>query len=152
VADHGQHFSDQGPFTDQGASDFCFRIVPFCGTWQSKDMFQKSMEWAEAPRWVIDSGHAGRLAPQGSFLTVLGEGVMITAMKRAERQDGMIIRLFEGRGRRTVVAISGALLGERHWQGELGPYQLATLRIPDAVEESITMVDLLEEPVAGRGA
>jgi alpha-mannosidase len=83
----------------------------------------------------------GKLPAAGPALN--DRAVQVTAFKRAEGGDDLIVRLFEptGRGRKTTFSL--ACCGVKS-QVEMGPFELKTLRI-DRQAGRMDEVDLLEE-------
>jgi alpha-mannosidase len=79
-------------------------------------------------------------------LAVLSDNVVqITAVKRAESNSDLVLRLFEptGRARRTVL---GLPFLRRKIALKLGPFEIRTLRI-NAAKRTIVATDLLERPL-----
>jgi alpha-mannosidase len=55
---------------------------------------------------VGSEAHDGRLPPVGSFFEVTPENVILSAVKKAEESDGLILRLYETEGRGSQARIS----------------------------------------------
>jgi alpha-mannosidase len=83
----------------------------------------------------------GELPVAGPVLS--GEAVQVTAFKRAEGDDGMIVRLFEPTGRRRTTTLSLGFPG-LETQLRMGPFELKTLRV-DRKTGKAREVDLMEE-------
>jgi alpha-mannosidase len=80
------------------------------------------------------------------FITVSNQAVQVTAVKKAEDNNDLIVRLFEatGKSQSTEVSIPSAGIACKLM---LSPFEIKTLRITPA-EKGIKEVNLLEEPVA----
>ena len=49
--------------------------------------------------------HAGTLAPEHSFLSVRAENVVVTALKKSEDDNSLVLRFYEFEGKDTDVAL-----------------------------------------------
>ena len=103
--------------------------------------------WATAdalvnPPVVIDEcNHDGELPAETGYLSLAGDGVTVSALKRCEDGEGVILRLIETRGDAVDVRLGfGAYGGVVRMQ----PYEIKTLRI---LGEAAVEVDLLERDV-----
>ena len=82
-------------------------------------------------------------------LAVLTDDVVqITAIKKAEKGNDIIIRLFEPTGRKRKTVLVLPLLSKK-LKIELGAFEIKTLRVKPSTGK-ITEANLLEHPVAGR--
>ncbi len=81
----------QGP----GRHTFEYALVPHTGTWRAEDTLALHEAQAfETPlRAVVTEQHPGRLPNLWSFAHVTPACVVVSAMKRAEREDALVIRL-----------------------------------------------------------
>ncbi|HKJ89574.1 MAG TPA: hypothetical protein VJ960_00460, partial [Oceanipulchritudo sp.] len=80
---------------------------------------------------VVDHGHAGSLAPEGTFLSLSPASVAFYALKPTEDGRGCILRIQETTGRRTRAVVKVGGKRPRDWAGELAPFEIVSLRIPD---------------------
>ena len=78
------------------------------GDWRKGDCAR--FGWANADSFIVDNVHGrkdGPLAPDTmSFCSVDKPNVMLTALKRAEDGDGIIIRLIETQGKKTTASVT----------------------------------------------
>jgi alpha-mannosidase len=109
---------------DMGVHRFTYRIVPHAGDWRAPAVRDAARSLNEPLRAVRVEQHPGR-GRSASLLTVSGDGVELGALKRAEDDDRIVVRLVETAGRATV----------------------ATVRLASPVHARET--NLLERPVAG---
>ncbi len=147
VADHGRGWA-QGDggfgYTDQGPHAFTLRIHPYADTWSGADLPRRAREQDVPAAVLIDTCHPGLLPPRGSFCAVTGDGMILSAVKRAENGQGMILRLWESRGRETACTVAGVLLGPRVLSQRLHPYALWTVFVPDDAGQPVQTVDITE--------
>jgi alpha-mannosidase len=128
---------------DQGIQTFRMLLVPHKGSWQSAGVVRLAEEFT-APVPVIFQGIHGGARPQSaSFLSVDAPDIVVTALKKAEDGNDLILRCYETDGRTTSASLELALL-RRKWKGDFRPFEIKTLRIPldgGAIRE----VNFLEE-------
>lgn len=129
-------------FIDQGRQEFRYRIVPHRGGWQEADLPRHGWELNVPWHAVVESNHPGTLPRRHSLLEVRGEGLVLTALKRAEDGDGTIARVYESLGRR--VRASFVWRGQRRWEAEFGPFEIKSFRIPDDGTAPVAETDLIE--------
>lgn len=87
--------------------------------------------------------HRGTMPKSGSFLAVDASNVIVSALKRAEEGEDLIIRCVETNGM-AVTANLELGFAKRKWSGSFRPYEIKTLRM-NAKSGSIKVVNLLEE-------
>ena len=136
------------PVADRGLHEFTYALLPHRGDLAAGGVVAAAEALDLPLRCVATTQHAGGLPPTASAVRVDGEGVAVTAVKKSERGDALVVRICEvSGGSRTVrvtpaggaVEASRCDLLERPRQRlaidddgavavELGPFQLATLR------------------------
>jgi alpha-mannosidase len=82
-----------------GTHVFEYALVPHQGSWYGDDALALCEAQAfEAPlRALATDQHAGRLPADWSFVRVAPAGVVLSMVKRAERGDGVVVRLYNTR-------------------------------------------------------
>ena len=155
AGDHGGGWAtDAGEsfrFTDSGPHDARIRIDPHRGDWRAAGLVGRAAEQARPPVVVVDTYHPGRLAQRGSFLRLEPEGApVLRAVKRAESDDGVVLRLVECTGTSATVVCSGDLIG-RSVEAHLQPYEVRTLLVPDDLTLPPRDVGLTELETQSRG-
>jgi alpha-mannosidase len=135
---HGEYI-----WQDQGEQTFRMLLAPHSGAWQDANI----VRWAEeftAPVPVIYQGiHPGTRPLSASFLAVDSPDVVVSAVKKAEEGDDLIIRCYETAGRPTKASLELGLV-KRRWTGNFRPLEIKTLRVPLAGGE-IREVNALEQ-------
>ncbi len=126
---------------DQGEQTFTYILVPHKGNWQKAF----PVKWAEnlnnPPVVLVEHCHKGELSKEQSFIEVYEENVIVTALKKAEDTDDIVLRLYETRGESTETDIA---LFERSWKVRLNPCEIKTFLIPRDKKSSVMEVNLLE--------
>jgi alpha-mannosidase len=127
---------------DQGIQTFRLWLVPHTGTWQSAGIVRLAEEYT-APVPVLYQGIHGGSGPQsGSFLSVDADNVVVTALKKAEEGEDLILRCYETDGHPTTATLNLGF-ANRQWTGKFRPLEIKSLRISEG--GAIREVNLLEK-------
>lgn len=135
------------PIADKGRHEFGYALYPHAGDATSGGVIAEAHCFNSPLRVVPTSLDAGE---SSSMVTVVGEGVVVTAVKEADDGDGTIVRCYEAFGgqRSASVSCMGAAsvervdLLERPWTEDFGaigsdgasallslrPFEIVTLR------------------------
>ena len=128
---------------DQGIQTFRMLLVPHAGPWQAAG----TVRWAEeftTPVPVLYQGIHGGAKPQSaSFLSVDSSNIVVSAVKKAEEGDDLVVRCYETDGRPATATLDLGLVNRR-WTGSFRPFEIKTLRVP-LTGGTIREVNLLEE-------
>jgi alpha-mannosidase len=128
-------------YQDQGFQRFTVLLAPH-GPLDAADLHRRSAELTMRPRAMLESFHDGELPGSVSWATASPSSVLVTAIKRGEDGDDLIVRAVETAGRTADAVIELPLVG-RTIRAELPPHALRTWRIP--ADGDPVAVDLLEE-------
>jgi alpha-mannosidase len=101
---------DPDPQADQGHHHFRYALYPHAGTWKDALTVRHGWEYNYPLTAVVTTMHPGSLPAQHSFVSVDPENVVLTAVKKAEDQNGLgvnglILRVYEWAGKKTTVEI-----------------------------------------------
>lgn len=129
-SDHGGPRTSESVFTDQGLTKFEYELVPVSPEGDFAAVERMAAELNCPPVNIIENNHKGCLAPSGSFVSVDADNVSITAFKRAEDDNGWIVRAYETAGRGAEAKISLPLLDEE-LNLSFGKFEVKTVFIPD---------------------
>ncbi|NBD26849.1 alpha-mannosidase [Paenibacillus glycinis] len=146
-ADHYGVRDDQVEFMDQGLQEFTYALVPHDGSWQDSGIVRKAYELNVPPIAVWETYHEGPLPQQLEGIRISAAQIVSSAFKRAEDDDGWILRCYETAGRPAEAEIAIPMLN-RLWQGSFGKCEIKTLRIPDDAGLPVREVNLLEYEAA----
>jgi alpha-mannosidase len=94
------------PDADKGEQHFLFSLYPHAGTWQQAMTERRGYELNYGLMVMQPSIHTGTLPAMHSFLTVDGDGVVVTAMKKAEDSNGIVLRMYEWQGKTSTIRIT----------------------------------------------
>jgi alpha-mannosidase len=87
------------PDADQGEHHFEYALYPHAGTWKEALTVRHGWEYDYPLQAVVTTAHAGSLPPSYSFASVTPDNVVLTAVKKAEDQNGLIFRVYEWAGK-----------------------------------------------------
>jgi alpha-mannosidase len=95
------------PDADQGEHHFHYALYPHAGTWKDALTVRHGWEYDYPLQAVVTTAHAGSLPPEHSFASVSPDNVVLTAVKKAEDQNGLgvnglIFRAYEWAGKETT--------------------------------------------------
>jgi len=93
------------PHADEGHHEFTYSLYPHAGGWREALTVRQGYELNYRMLAMQSEKHAGALPPEHAFVEVKPENVVVTAMKKAEDDDGVILRFYEWAGRDTEVEI-----------------------------------------------
>jgi alpha-mannosidase len=93
------------PDADRGHHEFSYSLYPHSGNWKSALTVRRGYEFDYPLRAFQVSPHEGSLPGQHSFLSVEGENVVLTALKKTEDGDALLLRLYDWAGKADNVQI-----------------------------------------------
>ena len=108
---------------DQGPQQFSFALYPHSGDWKQALTERRGYEFNYKLRAIQVAPHAGTLPASYSFAKVEPENLVLTAIKKTEDGDGLLLRFYE-------------------WAGKAGN---ATITLPHGVTGA-TLTNLMEIP------
>ena len=128
---------------DQGIQSFRLLLVPHADTWKESNIMRIAEEFTASPVVIYQGIHGGSMPKADSFLTVDTQNVIVSAIKRSEEGEDMIIRCVETSGLPASATIDLKFAGIK-WTGNFRPCEIKTLRF-DRNTGTIKEVNLLEE-------
>ncbi|WP_245971690.1 glycoside hydrolase family 38 C-terminal domain-containing protein, partial [Calidithermus terrae] len=127
-------------YQDQGLQSLRWALLPHAGDWRAAGVTRHAQDFNSPLPFVREYVHAGEAPPRHSFVRLEDpQALHLTALKRAEDGEGLVLRLFEphGRAARTRLEAFG-----QAFTVEAGPHQIKTYRLsPAGLQEA----NLLEE-------
>jgi alpha-mannosidase len=111
------------PEADQGPQQFSYTLYPHSGTWKEALTVRQGYDFNYHLSAMQVLPHSGKLPGSFSFLRTEPDNVVVTAMKKTEDGDGLVVRFYE-------------------WAGKQGNI---TLTLPAGIV-SATLANLMEKP------
>jgi alpha-mannosidase len=93
------------PHADEGHHEFTYSLYPHEGGWREALTVRQGYELNYKLLDMQSEKHDGALPAEHAFIEVKAENVVLTAMKKAEDDDSVILRFYEWAGRETDVKI-----------------------------------------------
>ena len=146
-ADHfGQKYRDDScRHMDLGEQNFRYTLIPHKGSWQNVNPARRAALMNQVLERAVETYHDGFLPARYEGLSVSEPNLCIGAIKRAENDDGWILRLVETQGKDCKAMVRAQVLN-REIAVTLTPWQIKTLFVPDDPETEARYVLLTEEP------
>lgn len=94
-----------GRFADQGFHAFTYALYPHSGDWKSSETMRQGYDLNYPLIPVKVQPHAGPWPTKRSFVAVGPDNVIVTALKKAEDSNDLIVRFYEFKGKSTNVKL-----------------------------------------------
>ncbi len=93
------------PHADEGHHEFTYSLYPHAGTWRDAQTVRRGYELNYPLISRQAQKHAGTLPGEHSFVRVDADNVVVTALKKAEDDDSLVLRFYEWAGKDADVRI-----------------------------------------------
>jgi alpha-mannosidase len=93
------------PHADEGDHDFTYSLYPHAATWREAQTVRRGYELNDRLFATAVAQHEGALPAEHSFVQLQPENVILTAIKKAEDDDALILRFYEWSGRESDVVL-----------------------------------------------
>ncbi len=137
------------PDADRERHKFSYALYPHAGTWQQAGTVQHGYNFNYELEAMQVEPHSGAMAAEHSFASVDAKNVVVTAIKKAETDNALIVRFYEwaGKGGQVTLTVpAGAStasivnlmekpegdplrVAENHVTVPVTPFQIQTVRI-----------------------
>jgi alpha-mannosidase len=136
--------SDGYRLIDTGVHEFSYALLPHGGDWRGGDVARRAESFGMRPVVVLTDRHPGSWEGSREFLTVSSPQVAASALKMAEKENALVLRLVELHGREAAGELSGPLL-KKPLPFKLGPCQIKTYVLPLEKGKAPRESNLLED-------
>ena len=130
-------------YIDHGVQHFRYTILPHEGSWDEAGTVRRATELNQRPVALVTTIHNGPLPHADSFVSVDQDNLVVSALKKAEDNDDMIVRVYETAG----VGATGTI-HMPHWNrtitARFGPSEIKTFRVPKDESQPVMETNLLE--------
>ncbi len=86
-------------YRQRGKHNFSFSLTSYKGGWLENGIHRWGRQWAIPPMTFLSD--SAMLPRRRSYLSVVPENIIVSAFKKAEDEDAVVIRLYETAGKRT---------------------------------------------------
>lgn len=94
------------PDADRGHQHFQYSLYPHAGTWRDAHTVLRGYEFNEKLHAMQVESHTGELPPSHSFVGASPVNVLISAVKKSEDGNDLILRFYEWAGKNTTAVIT----------------------------------------------
>ena len=94
------------PEADQGHHHFSYSLYPHAGDWKQSMTVRRGYEFNYRLEGMEVQAHTGRMASEHSFVDVNADDLVLTAVKKTEDGDGLLLRFYEWAGKSGETEIS----------------------------------------------
>jgi alpha-mannosidase len=93
------------PHADEGHHEFTYSLYPHGGGWKDALTMHQAYELNYKPITMPVEKHEGSMAAEHSFLDVKADNVIVTALKKAEDDNALVLRYYEWAGKESDVKV-----------------------------------------------
>jgi alpha-mannosidase len=93
------------PHADEGHHEFTYSLYPHAGNWRDAQTVRRGYELNYKMIAVQPHQHEGRLPSEHSFIGVEADNVVLTAVKKSEEDDSLVLRFYEWAGKEADVKL-----------------------------------------------
>ncbi len=94
------------PNADRGPQHFQYSLYPHAGGWREANTVMHGYDFNMPLHAIQVAAHTGELPATHSFVTVKPENLVLTAMKKSEDGNSLILRFYEWAGKQTTADIA----------------------------------------------
>jgi len=147
------------PHADQGLHEFTYALYPHVGDWKAGETERRGYELNFPLIPVTAVPHAGIWPASQSLVEIEPGNVILTAMKKAEDSNALVLRFFEFEGKSSQVRLCFPAAATQAWQVNLLEKQDAPLTLREGGKETtltvhpyeiVTVKAELAKPPSGR--
>ena len=93
------------PHADEGHHEFTYSLYPHRRSWQDAQTVRRGYELNYKLVAVQPHKHEGTLPSEHSFVSVEPDNVVLTAIKKSEDDDSLVLRFYEWAGKEADVKL-----------------------------------------------
>jgi alpha-mannosidase len=131
-------------YTDQGVHAFTYVLLPHLDGWREAGTARAAQVLNALPVALVEHVHDGDLPPVARQLHVEDPNVIVSAVKKREDADEIVLRCYETSGRSVRTKVEVSCL-ERTFDLVIGPSQIRTFIVPREKSQPVRETSFLEE-------
>jgi alpha-mannosidase len=93
------------PMADRGKHQLAYALYPHKGNWKDGDTVQRGYEFNYPLLAYFTDSHTGKLPASHSFFRASPSNIVLSAIKKAEDRESLILRLYESEGEETEALV-----------------------------------------------
>jgi len=119
------------PVADRGHHEFTYSLLPHRGDFREGQVIQQAYALNIPLRVVPTDAHPGALPAKQSFFSTDRPGVLVEAIKKAEKENAIIVRLYEANGTRGTTTLTTTLPVKEAYTADLMERTLKKIECKD---------------------
>jgi alpha-mannosidase len=117
------------PHADEGHHEFTYSLYPHAGNWRDALTIRQGYDLNYRLLAMPSQKHEGALPSEHSFVGVEPDNVVLTAIKKSEDDDSLILRFYEWAGREATVKLQLPAGAQSAWETDLMERSIADLAV-----------------------
>jgi alpha-mannosidase len=130
-------------FIDQGVQHFTYSLLPHEGSWETAGTPQHAAQINSPLVAQVETYHDGPLPQRASQIEIDSPAVVLAALKGAEDEDALVLRLFETTNSDARATVALPALG-RTIEAEFRPSEIKTFVVPLDPAAPVRETNLME--------
>ena len=115
------------PVADRGRHEFTYSLLPHRGDFRAGQVIPQAYALNIPLKVVPTDSHTGTLPASQSFFQVDRPGIVVEAVKKAEKEDAVVVRLYEAHGTRGTFTLSTTLSVKEAFTADLMEHTLGKI-------------------------
>jgi len=117
------------PHADEGHHEFTYSLYPHGGGWNDALTIRRGYELNYKLISLAAGNHHGALAAEHSFVQAQSDNVIVTALKKAEEDEALVLRYYEWAGKDGEVKLQLPPGAQSAWETDLMERPIASLPV-----------------------
>ncbi|MGO9084788.1 MAG: alpha-mannosidase [Candidatus Sulfotelmatobacter sp.] len=123
------------PHADEGHHEFTYSLYPHGGGWKDALTIRQGFELNYKLISLPVGNHQGTLAAEHSFVQTQSDNVIVTALKKAEDDDSLVLRYYEWAGKEGEVKLELPPGAQSAWETDLMEKPIASIPVQSGAVE-----------------
>jgi alpha-mannosidase len=123
--------TDPNPEADQGEITFTYALIPHTGTLADAGIAKEAYYLNYPMTALAASGAADTLPPSFSLVSTEAGNIICETVKKAEREDATILRLYECQNKRTTATVTFGIPAKEVWLADMMERDIQPLTVTD---------------------
>jgi alpha-mannosidase len=120
------------PHADEGHHEFTYSLYPHGGSWKDALTIRQGYELNYKLISISSEKHQGSLPAEHSFLQAHSDNIIVTAVKKAEDENALILRFYEWAGKDGDISIQLSPRAESASETDLMEKPIATIPVKNS--------------------
>jgi alpha-mannosidase len=121
------------PHADEGHHEFTYSLYPHAGTWRDAQTVRRGYELNYKLLAIQSQKHDGTFPAEHSFVEIESNNVVLTAVKKSEDDDSLVLRFYEWAGSEADVKLQLPAGAQSASETDLMERSIADLAVHDDV-------------------